>query len=88
MSTNQKSRKAILMKSSAKPSYKDSIQPDIGIIDFNTRVKPIFVSRCPPCHFAGQKMDERLPFDKDTTIVVHREGHPAKNKRRAGKGTD
>jgi len=52
-------------------SSKDSIPPDTVIIDFDTRVKPIFVSHCSPCHFTGGKMYERLPFDKDTTIVAH-----------------
>src|SRR5678815_5292131 len=53
---------------------KDSIPPDTAIIDFNTRVKPIFVNHCSPCHFTGGKMYERLPFDKDTTIINHEAG--------------
>jgi len=54
-------------------SSKDSIPLDISLVDFNTQIKPIFISRCTPCHFSGGKMYERLPFDKDTTIVNHGE---------------
>lgn len=37
-------------------------------IDFDTQLKPIFKSKCMPCHFSGGKMYERLPFDKPETI--------------------
>src|ERR1044072_5589366 len=37
-------------------------------VDFNTQVRPIFESRCTPCHFAGGTMYERLPFDRPETI--------------------
>lgn len=37
-------------------------------IDFNTQVRPLLESRCTPCHFAGGKMYERLPFDRPETI--------------------
>jgi hypothetical protein len=37
-------------------------------VDFNTQVRPILESRCTPCHFAGGKMYERLPFDRPETI--------------------
>jgi len=40
-------------------------------IDFATQVQPILVKNCSPCHFAGGKMYERMPFDKDTTIMNH-----------------
>jgi hypothetical protein len=36
---------------------------------FETDVKPILAQRCTPCHFAGGKMYDRLPFDKPETIV-------------------
>ena len=36
--------------------------------DFGT-VRPIFEQRCQPCHFAGGKMYNRLPFDRPETIV-------------------
>jgi hypothetical protein len=42
-------------------------------IDFEKQIKPIFVKNCSPCHFPGGKMYERLPFDKDTTVVNHHE---------------
>jgi len=37
-------------------------------IDFDTQLKPIFQSKCMPCHFPGGKMYDRLPFDKPATI--------------------
>jgi hypothetical protein len=64
----------IAVKSPVKPTSTDSIPPGTDIIDFNTRIKPIFVNRCSPCHFSGGKMYARLPFDKDTTIVAHGDG--------------
>ncbi len=38
-------------------------------VDFATQIRPIFEQRCQPCHFAGGKMYERLPFDRPQTIV-------------------
>jgi hypothetical protein len=35
---------------------------------FVSKVRPIFESRCRPCHFEGGKMYERLPFDRPETI--------------------
>lgn len=43
-------------------------------INFTAHVQPILVLHCSPCHFTGGKMYERLPFDKDTTIINHNEG--------------
>lgn len=37
-------------------------------IDFDTQLKPIFQSKCMPCHFSGGQMYDRLPFDKPATI--------------------
>jgi len=37
-------------------------------IDFETQLKPIFQSKCMPCHFSGGQMYDRLPFDKPATI--------------------
>lgn len=42
-------------------------------IDFEKEVLPVLVKNCSPCHFPGGKMYERLPFDKDTTIINHGE---------------
>jgi hypothetical protein len=36
--------------------------------DFATQVRPLLEARCMPCHFAGGKMYERLPFDRPETI--------------------
>lgn len=43
-------------------------------ISFTNQVQPILVKECSPCHFTGGKMYERMPFDKDTTIVNHEKG--------------
>ena len=43
-------------------------------IDFTNEVQPILVKNCSPCHFTGGKMYERMPFDKDTTIINHEKG--------------
>lgn len=37
--------------------------------DFQRDVRPILDQRCQPCHFAGGKMYEKLPFDRPETIV-------------------
>jgi hypothetical protein len=37
-------------------------------VDFETQLKPIFKSKCMPCHFAGGRVYDRLPFDKPETI--------------------
>jgi len=37
-------------------------------VDFDTQLKPIFKSKCMPCHFNGGQMYDRLPFDKPETI--------------------
>lgn len=42
-------------------------------IDFEKQVLPVMIKNCSPCHFTGGKMYERLPFDKDTTIINHGE---------------
>jgi hypothetical protein len=42
-------------------------------INFSSRVQPIMIKNCSPCHFPGGKMYERMPFDKDTTIINHGE---------------
>ena len=58
-------------------SYVNEISPAASIkdtIDFSTQVQPIMIKNCSPCHFPGGKMHERLPFDKDTTIINHSAG--------------
>ncbi len=37
-------------------------------VDFETQLRPIFKSKCMPCHFSGGQMYDRLPFDKPETI--------------------
>ena len=51
--------------------------PDLSMndtIDFAKQIQPIMIKNCSPCHFTGGKMYERLPFDKDTTIINHETG--------------
>ena len=45
-----------------------SASTDKPRVDFETQLKPIFKSKCMPCHFSGGKMYDRLPFDKPETI--------------------
>ncbi len=59
-----------------KPSGK-STQKTITLNDtiyFTSQIQPILVKNCSPCHFTGGKMYERMPFDKDTTIINHEAG--------------
>lgn len=37
-------------------------------VDFDSQLKPIFKSKCMPCHFEGGKMYQQLPFDRAETI--------------------
>jgi hypothetical protein len=37
-------------------------------VDFHAQVLPILEARCQPCHFAGGKMYQQLPFDRPETI--------------------
>jgi hypothetical protein len=37
--------------------------------DFESQIKPIFQTRCQPCHFAGGKVYDKMPFDKPETIT-------------------
>ena len=39
-------------------------------IDFATQVRPLLETRCTPCHFAGGKMYQRLPFDRAESIYA------------------
>jgi len=60
-----------LESSTKKPSGK-STQKTIALEDtihFTSQIQPILVKNCSPCHFTGGKMYERMPFDKDTTII-------------------
>ena len=36
---------------------------------FASDIRPIFESRCQPCHFQGGQMYGKLPFDKPETIT-------------------
>lgn len=43
-------------------------------INFASQIQPILVKNCSPCHFTGGKMYDKMPFDKDTTIINHEKG--------------
>lgn len=47
-----------------------AVSPTTTKIDFATQVRPILETRCTPCHFAGGKMYQRLPFDRAETIYA------------------
>ena len=66
-----------LGSSTKKPSGITSSQKTIKLEDtihFASQVQPILVKNCSPCHFTGGKMYERMPFDKDTTVINHQAG--------------
>ena len=48
---------------------KDVPPAHVEKLDFKTQIQPILEARCKPCHFAGGKMYEKLPFDRPATIV-------------------
>ncbi|HKV35620.1 MAG TPA: hypothetical protein VJP89_14890 [Pyrinomonadaceae bacterium] len=50
------------------PAANSSFSPVTAHVDFDTQLKPIFLSKCMPCHFSGGQMYDRLPFDKPATI--------------------
>jgi hypothetical protein len=65
------------LESSTKKSTSISTQKTITLEDtihFTSQIQPILVKNCSPCHFTGGKMYERMPFDKDTTIINHEAG--------------
>jgi hypothetical protein len=65
------------LESSTKNPSGKSLQRTIRLNDtihFTNQIQPILVKNCSPCHFAGGKMYERMPFDKDTTIINHQAG--------------
>jgi hypothetical protein len=53
---------------SARNFAASSIAPAASKPDFETEIKPIFQTKCQPCHFPGGKVYERMPFDKPETI--------------------
>ena len=63
--------------STKKPSGIPVSQNTITVKDtihFASQIQPILLKNCSPCHFTGGKMYERMPFDKDTTIINHEAG--------------
>jgi hypothetical protein len=58
----------------AKVAVERSLAQLKDTINFSSQIEPILVKNCSPCHFTGGKMYERMPFDKDTTIINHEAG--------------
>ena len=56
------------MPNVTKPARVSTSAAEKARVDFDTQVKPIFKSKCMPCHFSGGQMYDRLPFDKPETI--------------------
>ena len=42
-------------------------------LDFQKDVLPVLIQNCSPCHFPGGKMYDKLPFDKEATILNNAE---------------
>ena len=42
---------------------------DASAVTFDADVAPILAKKCTPCHYAGGKMYDKLPFDRPETIV-------------------
>lgn len=59
---------ALSILSAPKSSEPDASATTTAKVDFDTQIRPLLESRCTPCHFAGGKMYERLPFDRAETI--------------------
>src|SRR6187200_2507209 len=65
------------LESRAKKPSGISTQKTIALEDtihFTSQIQPILVKNCSPCNFTGGKMYERMPFDKDSTIINHETG--------------
>jgi len=50
------------------PSASPSPAPAEARVDFETQILPLLQEKCSPCHFAGGRMYDRLPFDREETI--------------------
>jgi len=46
------------------------VEPAAPKIDFATQIRPVLEARCQPCHFAGGKVYQHLPFDRQATITT------------------
>ena len=57
---------AVLFAACAHPPARKSER--IPRVDFARDVRPILEARCQPCHFAGGRMYDALPFDREETV--------------------
>src|SRR2546427_10821462 len=52
------------------PATSVKVEPASDKIDFSTQIRPVLEARCQPCHFAGGKVYQHLPFDRQATITT------------------
>ena len=45
-----------------------------GDEEFKSKISPLLMSRCSPCHAPGGKMYERIPFDEEKAVRDHKDG--------------
>ena len=43
-------------------------------VNYKKDLLPVLQKKCSPCHFAGGKMYEKMPFDNSLTILNHEAG--------------
>ena len=55
---------------SASATLPAKVEPATAKIDFASQIRPVLEARCQPCHFAGGKVYQHLPFDRETTITT------------------
>jgi|SRR5215831_2695870 len=60
----QLARSQVHMEGAAKFDLAPGKKPD-----FDRDIRPIFQTRCQPCHFQGGQVYQKLPFDKPATIT-------------------
>lgn len=61
---------ATASKAPAAPAAPPATPAHSDRIDFNTHILPVLQEKCSPCHFAGGRMYDRLPFDQEGTILL------------------
>ena len=67
--SEREKRDAVSVPAATAPAEVDPAKVNPARVDFATQVRPILEARCQPCHFAGGKVYEHLPFDRPATII-------------------
>ena len=64
------------ISNAAKPGKetKSTLSEMTDTVNYNKDLLPVLQKKCSPCHFAGGKMYERMPFDNSLTILSHEAG--------------